>query len=61
VLLLAEKRFGHYELVTGEDGKPVERGRGAASARNTNSTHKGNMYIAELPASCCCSAISIHS
>src|SRR6516165_6943434 len=23
------KRFGHYELVTGEDGKPVELGRGA--------------------------------
>src|SRR6516162_7466739 len=23
------KRFGHYELVTGEDGRPVELGRGA--------------------------------
>src|SRR6516164_9316295 len=23
------KRFEHYELVTGEDGKPVELGRGA--------------------------------
>src|SRR5271166_1459985 len=23
------KRFDHYELVTGEDGKPVELGRGA--------------------------------
>ena len=26
---LAAKRFEHYELVTGEDGKPVELGRGA--------------------------------
>ncbi len=25
----ASKRFDHYELVTGEDGKPVELGRGA--------------------------------
>src|ERR1700720_852106 len=25
----AVQRFGHYELVTGEDGKPVELGRGA--------------------------------
>jgi hypothetical protein len=25
----AEQRFEHYELVTGEDGKPVELGRGA--------------------------------
>src|SRR6266436_5774083 len=25
----AEQRFDHYELVTGEDGKPVELGRGA--------------------------------
>jgi serine/threonine protein kinase len=25
----ALQRFGHYELVTGEDGKPVELGRGA--------------------------------
>ena len=23
------QRFDHYELVTGEDGKPVELGRGA--------------------------------
>ena len=23
------KRFEHYELVTGEDGKPIELGRGA--------------------------------
>jgi hypothetical protein len=23
------RRFEHYELVTGEDGKPVELGRGA--------------------------------
>ena len=23
------KRFEHYELITGEDGKPVELGRGA--------------------------------
>ena len=23
------RRFDHYELVTGEDGKPVELGRGA--------------------------------
>src|ERR1700737_5122481 len=29
--ILAEpaQRFDHYELVTGEDGKPVELGRGA--------------------------------
>jgi len=26
---LDAKRFDHYELVTGEDGKPVELGRGA--------------------------------
>src|SRR5580704_16678020 len=25
----ATQRFEHYELVTGEDGKPVELGRGA--------------------------------
>jgi hypothetical protein len=25
----AGQRFDHYELVTGEDGKPVELGRGA--------------------------------
>jgi hypothetical protein len=25
----AVQRFEHYELVTGEDGKPVELGRGA--------------------------------
>ena len=25
----ADRRFDHYELVTGEDGKPVELGRGA--------------------------------
>ena len=25
----AAQRFDHYELVTGEDGKPVELGRGA--------------------------------
>ena len=25
----AAHRFEHYELVTGEDGKPVELGRGA--------------------------------
>jgi len=25
----APKRFEHYELVTGEDGKPIELGRGA--------------------------------
>jgi len=25
----AVQRFDHYELVTGEDGKPVELGRGA--------------------------------
>jgi hypothetical protein len=25
----AEQRFEHYELVRGEDGKPVELGRGA--------------------------------
>src|SRR6476469_9360103 len=25
----AARRFEHYELVTGEDGKPVELGRGA--------------------------------
>jgi hypothetical protein len=24
-----EQRFAHYRLVTGEDGKPVELGRGA--------------------------------
>jgi hypothetical protein len=32
IKLLPEKavqRFEHYELVTGEDGKPVELGRGA--------------------------------
>src|SRR5580704_2047365 len=28
-LELAVKRFEHYELVTGEDGTPVELGRGA--------------------------------
>ena len=25
----ADQRFDHYELVTGEDGRPVELGRGA--------------------------------
>ena len=25
----ADQRFEHYELVTGDDGKPVELGRGA--------------------------------
>ena len=25
----ALQRFGHYELVTGEDGRPLELGRGA--------------------------------
>jgi hypothetical protein len=29
VLEQAVQRFEHYELVTGEDGKPVELGRGA--------------------------------
>ena len=27
------QRFEHYELVTGEDGKPVELGRGAMAKR----------------------------
>ena len=26
------QRFEHYELVTGEDGKPVELGRGCSTA-----------------------------
>src|SRR6516162_8244831 len=30
------QRFGHYELVRGEDGKPVELGRGAVGV-----TYKG--------------------
>ena len=32
----AVQRFEHYELVTGEDGKPVELGRGAMGV-----TYKG--------------------
>ena len=28
----ADQRFDHYELVTGEDGKPVELGRGITTA-----------------------------
>ena len=30
------KRFEHYELATGEDGKPVELGRGAMDIKPTN-------------------------
>jgi hypothetical protein len=29
------QRFGHYELVTGEDGKPVELGCGAMGVTYT--------------------------
>ena len=32
------KRFGHYELVTGEDGRPVELGRGAMGSPTRRST-----------------------
>ena len=31
-----DQRFDHYELVTGEDGKPVELGRGAMDIKPTN-------------------------
>jgi hypothetical protein len=29
------QRFEHYELVTGEDGKPVELGRGTMGVRDS--------------------------
>jgi hypothetical protein len=32
------QRFEHYELVTGEDGKPVELGRGAMASLTRRST-----------------------
>jgi hypothetical protein len=32
------KRFEHYELVIGEDGKPVELGRGAMGSLTRRST-----------------------
>jgi hypothetical protein len=32
------QRFDHYELVTGEDGKPVELGRGAMRVPTRRST-----------------------
>ena len=32
------KRFEHYELVTGEDGRPVELGRGAMGSLTRRST-----------------------
>ena len=32
------QRFDHYELVTGEDGKPVELGRGAMGSLTRRST-----------------------
>ena len=32
------ERFEHYELVTGEDGKPVELGRGAMGSLTKRST-----------------------
>jgi hypothetical protein len=34
----ATQRFEHYELVTGEDGKPVELGRGAMVSLTRQST-----------------------
>ena len=34
----AVRRFEHYELVTGEDGKPVELGRGAMGSLTKQST-----------------------
>ena len=34
----AVQRFEHYELVTGEDGKPVELGRGAMGLLTRRST-----------------------
>jgi hypothetical protein len=34
----AVPRFEHYELVTGEDGKPVELGRGAMGVTYKHST-----------------------
>jgi hypothetical protein len=34
----AVQRFEHYELVTGEDGKPVELGRGAMGSLTRRST-----------------------
>jgi hypothetical protein len=34
----ALQRFEHYELVTGEDGKPVELGRGAMGSLTRRST-----------------------
>ena len=34
----AVQRFEHYELVTGEDGKPVELGRGAWASLTRQST-----------------------
>ena len=32
------QRFDHYELVTGEDGKPLELGRGAMGVHTRRST-----------------------
>jgi hypothetical protein len=40
----AMQRFEHYELVTGEDGKPVELGRGAMGV-----TSKPSMSICAAP------------
>ena len=34
----ATQRFEHYELVNGEDGKPVELGRGAMGVTTRRST-----------------------
>ena len=40
----AVQRFEHYELVTGEDGKPVELGRGAMGV-----TYRHSMSICAVP------------
>ena len=40
----ALQRFEHYELVTGEDGKPIELGRGAMGV-----TTKRSMSISDAP------------
>jgi hypothetical protein len=44
----AVHRFEHYELVTGEDGKPVELGRGAFQALCWPISHR-SVRVAVLP------------
>src|SRR6516162_5577154 len=37
------QRFDHYELVTGEDGKPVELGRGAMGVHLQGVRHQSGL------------------